>query len=295
MSTRNLPKIFFPMVVIFLAAFSGWFACRFLRPTTPFNGQLAYQDVLAQVSFGPRTPGSVAHDQTISYISDELIQARWKVQIQTSEWQGFSVQNIIAFRSSTSPDFILGAHYDSRLLADQDPSFGRNDPVPGANDGASGVSILLELARSLPTDIPPLWLVFFDAEDNGGLDSRQWIMGSRAFAASMTISPSAVVIVDMVGDEDLNIHIERNSNSKITSEIWTQAAALGYQNIFLDSPKYDMIDDHIPFVEAGIPSVDLIDFDYPYWHTAADTTDKVSAHSLQVVGETLWAWIASKK
>jgi glutaminyl-peptide cyclotransferase len=282
------------MVVIFLAAFSGWLACRFLRPTTPFNGQLAYQDVLAQVSFGPRIPGSVAHDQTISYISDELIQAGWNVKIQTSEWQGFSVQNIIAFRSTTSPAIILGAHYDSRLLADQDPGFGRNDPVSGANDGASGVSILLELARSLPTDIPPLWLVFFDAEDNGGLDSRQWIMGSRAFAASMTISPSAVVIVDMVGDEDLNILIERNSNSKIASEIWAQAAALGYQNIFLDSPKYELIDDHIPFVEAGIPSVDVIDFDYPYWHTTADTADKVSAHSLQVVGETLWAWIASK-
>ncbi len=211
------------------------------------------------------------------------------------EWLGFSVQNIIATRSDTAPRIIVGAHYDSRLLADQDTGPGRSQPVPGANDGASGVSILLELARTLPAKSVPVELVFFDAEDNGGLDNRQWIMGSQAFVQTLTVKPQAVVIVDMVGDANLNIFEERNSDPKLTAEIWAQAANLGFGKYFISTPKYDMIDDHSPFLAAGIPAVDIIDFDYPYWHTTADTLDKVSAQSLQTVGETLWAWIVSQK
>jgi Zn-dependent M28 family amino/carboxypeptidase len=120
-------------------------------------------------------------------------------------------------------------------------------------------------------------------------------MGSRAFVSTLTERPQSVVIVDMVGDSDLNLFIERNSDAALTSEIWTQAASLGYGKYFIASPKYAMIDDHTPFLDAGIPAVDIIDFDYPYWHTSADTADKVSAHSLQAVGETLWAWIESQK
>ncbi|MBE3118453.1 MAG: M28 family peptidase, partial [Candidatus Atribacteria bacterium] len=278
-----------------LIGISGWLVYNTLRPATHFDGQRAYQDVLAQVSLGARTPGSDSHAQTVATIQQELEKAGWKVQIQATEWQGFSVQNIIASRSELAPRIVVGAHYDSRLLADQDPGPGRSGPVPGANDGASGVAVLLELARTLSSDSVPVWLVFFDAEDNGGLDNRQWIMGSRAFVAALTEKPQAAVIVDMVGDADLNIYIERNSDAAITSEIWAQAAALGYGNNFIATPKYDMIDDHTPFLEAGIPAVDIIDFDYPYWHTAADTADKVSAQSLQAVGETLWAWIESQK
>jgi Zn-dependent M28 family amino/carboxypeptidase len=141
----------------------------------------------------------------------------------------------------------------------------------------------------------PVSLVFFDAEDNGGLDNRQWIMGSLAFVKSLTEKPEAAVIVDMVGDANLNIYEERNSDPKLTAEIWAQAAALGLAKYFIATPKYDMIDDHSPFLQAGIPAVDIIDFDYPYWHTSADTLDKVSAQSLQAVGETLWAWLVAKK
>jgi Zn-dependent M28 family amino/carboxypeptidase len=151
------------------------------------------------------------------------------------------------------------------------------------------------LARTLPVSGVPVQLVFFDAEDNGGLDGRQWIMGSHAFVATLAEEPRAAIIVDMVGDSDLNIYIERNSDPELTSAIWAQAAALGYGKEFIAKPKYDMIDDHTPFLEAGIPAVDIIDFDYPYWHTAADTADKVSAKSLQAVGRTLWAWIEEQK
>jgi Zn-dependent M28 family amino/carboxypeptidase len=295
LATRSVRFYILVSLGIILLALSGWLVFHALQPATSFNGQRAFRDVAAQVAFGPRTPGSIAHAEVISYIQKELINAGWTVQIQSTEWLGFSVQNIIAFRSSSASRIIVGAHYDSRLLADQDTGPGRNQPVPGANDGASGVSILLELARTLPAGSVPVSLVFFDAEDNGGLDNRQWIMGSQAFVKSLTVKPDAAVIVDMVGDANLNIYEERNSDPKLTAEIWAQAAALGLAKYFIATPKYDMIDDHSPFLQAGIPAVDIIDFDYPYWHTSADTLDKVSAQSLQAVGETLWAWLVAKK
>jgi len=291
MPTRSVRLFTISIVGIFLLGFSGWLGYTVLHPATHFNGHRAYQDVLTQVSFGSRTPGSVAHAQTVTYIRQELEGSGWKIKIQASEWQGFSIQNIIASRTEAPPGIIVGAHYDSRLVADQDRGPGRIGPVPGANDGASGVAVLLELARSLPADSVPVWLVFFDGEDNGGLDNRQWIMGSRLFVSELTEKPQAAVIVDMVGDVDLNLFIERNSDVDLTAEIWSQAASLGYVKFFIATPKYDLIDDHIPFLEAGIPAVDIIDFDYPNWHKTTDTPDKVSALSLQIVGETILQWL----
>lgn len=261
----------------------------------PFDGQQAYRDVLAQVAFGPRIPDSQAHAKTIAYIQEELRKAGWKNQAQKTTWNGFTVVNIIASRDDQTPQIIFGAHYDSRLLADQDPGSGRNSPVPGANDGASGVAVLLELARALPPDSLPTWLVFFDAEDNGGLDGRDWIMGSRAFVTKLSFHPRATIIVDMVGDSDLNIFEECNSNETLVTEIWHQASMLGYGQQFIQSSKWCMEDDHTPFLAAGIPAVDIIDFDYPYWHTVADTPDKVSAKSLKIVGETLLSWMATQR
>jgi len=261
----------------------------------PFNGQRAYQDILVQVAFGSRIPDSPAHKKTITYIQGELRKAGWKSELQETTWKGFSVQNIIASRTNLIPGIILGAHYDSRLFADQDLGTGKNAPVPGANDGASGVAVLLELARTLSPESAPIQLVFFDAEDNGGLNGREWIMGSRAFVDSLIYHPRAVVIVDMVGDADLNIFIEQNSSTDLVAGIWGKAAELGYKNYFLQTGKYSITDDHTPFLEAGIPAVDIIDFDYPFWHTSSDTPDKVSPESLQIVGETLRMWLASQK
>ena len=265
------------------------------HPSVHFDAQRAYQDVLAQVAFGPRIPGSQAHAETVDYIQKELIKAGWKAELQNTTWKGFAILNIIASRSNQSPQIIFGAHYDSRLLADQDSGPGRNAPVPGANDGASGVAVLLEMARNLPPDSVPAWLVFFDAEDNGDLFGRDWIMGSRAFVANLTSHPRAAIIVDMVGDADLNINIERNSTPSLVTEIWEQAAKLGYGHYFIQTAKYSLLDDHTPFLEAGIPAVDIIDFNYPYWHTAADTPDKVSPKSLKIVGDTLLAWMTTQR
>ncbi len=190
------------------------------------------------------------------------------------------------------PQFIIGAHYDTRMFADQDPDPAQHTTyVPGANDGASGVAVLLGLARSLPKDTVPIWLVFFDTEDNGNIEGWDWILGSREFVKNNPIQPRAAIVVDMIGDADLNIYKERNSNPELTNAIWAAAKELGYESKFIPEYKYSMIDDHTPFLQAGIPAVDIIDFDYPYWHTVQDTPDKVSAESLQAVGETLRTWV----
>jgi Zn-dependent M28 family amino/carboxypeptidase len=289
-------RIFISAVIgALLIALSVWGVFLLIHQSIHFNGQRAYQDVLAQVAFGPRVPDSLAHAETITYIQNELRKTGWQAHIQDTTWQGFAIRNIIASRTDQTPQIILGAHYDSRMLADQDPGPGRFAPVPGANDGASGVAVLLELARTLPKDSLPTWLVFFDAEDDGGIAGRDWIMGSQAFVASLPFHPKAAIIVDMVGDADLNIYIERNSNAALVAEIWGQAARLGFDQQFIPAIKYSMEDDHTPFLKAGIPAVDIIDFDYPYWHTAADTPDKVSPKSLQIVGETLRAWVMGQK
>jgi glutaminyl-peptide cyclotransferase len=283
------------IIIVFLIILLIWRLSLVKSKPIQFDGQRAFQDVQAQVAFGARVPDSQAHAKTILYIQKQLQNAGWQSKVQATNWKGFSVQNIIAYRTDQTPQIILGAHYDTRLLSDQDTGARRSEPVPGANDGASGVAVLLELARTLPSEVVPTWLVFFDAEDNGELDGRQWIMGSTAFVSELTFKPRAAIILDMVGDKDLNLYIEQNSNNILVTEIWGQATNLGYEEQFIQSTKYSMLDDHTPFLATGIPAVDIIDFDYPYWHTAADTPDKVSSKSLKIVGDTLRAWLISQK
>lgn len=261
-----------------------------------FDGERALQDVAAQTQFGPRIPGSEAHAEAVDWMVTSLREAGWQVQVQEGERLGHPIRNVVARWRDLPPDVILGAHYDSRLAADQDTDPGRkSQPVMGANDGASGVAVLLELARVLPADVAETtWLVFFDAEDQGNLPGWDWILGSRLFAESLEVMPAAVVIVDMVGDADLSLPREGNSDGGLADEIWGMAVELGYGEIFPDEVRYRMLDDHIPFIERGIPAVDIIDFDYPYWHTSEDTLDKVSAESLQAVGETLLAWLTDR-
>lgn len=261
-----------------------------------FDPQCALQHVQTQVEFGPRTPGSIAHQKTIAYIQKELGKTGWAVEIQQTELMGHPISNIIAKRGKGSEWIILGAHFDSRFFADHDENAAnQNLPVPGANDGASGVAVLLELARVMPKSIDQeIWLVFFDAEDQGRIEGWDWILGSRAFADSLTSLPDSVVVIDMIGDSDLTIYREKSSDQTITDSIWQKAADLGYEKSFINEEKYSILDDHLPFLELGIPAIDIIDFDYPYWHTIADTVDKVSAESLSIVGNTLLSWLEDK-
>jgi len=264
-----------------------------LTQENAFDPERAYQDVQAQTDLGPRTPGSKAHASAIEYIVTELEKAGWKTEIQTAEKMGHPIRNIIARRGSGAQWVILGAHYDSRLLADQDVDpILASQPVLGANDGASGVAVLLELARVLPKDNDKeIWLVFFDAEDQGELEGWDWILGSRAFVETLNGKPDAVVVIDMIGDADLHIFREKASDPMLTGEIWQTAKRLGYSDSFIDEEKYSIIDDHLPFLDAGIPAVDIIDIEYPYWHTSKDTVDKVSARSLEIIGVTLLTWL----
>ena len=228
----------------------------------------------------------------------EILPYRWTMPIVRKD-EGLEIRDlvrsgddVIATRGAGDSWIILGAHYDSRLRSDYDPDPEKQTtPVPGANDGASGVAVLLELARVLPVETGhEIWLVFFDAEDNGRIDDWDWILGSRAFAASLQAKPDAVIIVDMVGDADLQLPLEQNSDPVLSQQIWQIAAKLGYAQ-FIPEYKYSILDDHIPFIELGIPAVDIIDIDYAYYHTTQDTPDKVSAQSLHAVGDTLLKWL----
>jgi len=258
-----------------------------------FDGKRAYQHVKIQVDFGPRTIGSEAHAKTIDYIQSQLLKSQWGVEIQETTNMGHPIRNVIGKRGDGEPWILLGAHFDSRLQADKDPDpVLRTQPVLGANDGASGVAVLLELARVLPQDFPgELWLVFFDAEDNGNLPGWDWILGSQAFVQSLQEYPDAAIIVDMIGDAGLDIYQEKNSNAALIAEIWNTANELGYSDTFISERKHSILDDHTPFLRAGIPAVDIIDINYPYYHTSQDTADKVSAQSLQIVGDTLFTWL----
>jgi glutaminyl-peptide cyclotransferase len=295
--TKKSVAIYLTGIGLLLAVVLAWYASAFLIESEPeyFDGQRALAHVETQVAFGPRTPGSTGHAQVQEWLRAELSAARWDSRIQSAEMLGHPIQNVIAHRGDEMPKIILAAHYDTRMLADNDPDPRMQlEPVPGANDGASGVAVLLELARVLPSDTIPIWLVFFDAEDNGRIQGWDWILGSQAFVAELETHPEAVVIVDMIGDADLNIYKERSSDQDLVDEIWNVAAALGYEQVFIPEPKYSMIDDHTPFLQAGIPAIDIIDFDYPYWHTTEDTVEKVSAESLGIVGATLQEWVVRR-
>ena len=125
--------------------------------------------------------------------------------------------------------------------------------------------------------------------------SKLFNWGDKLVINNSSGKPIFTCYLRVIGDADLNIYLEKNSDIEIRTEIWAQAEALGYQDIFIPEEKFNMLDDHTPFLEAGMPAVDLIDFDYPYWHTTEDTPDKVSAESLQAVGDTILAWLESKR
>ena len=291
--------LYLSIIGLLFASLIGWYVFAFrTQPTSDFSifdGQRAYEDVKTQVEFGPRVPGTAGHAQIQEWIRSELEAAGWKVEIQESEALGHPIRNIVARRNDESPQIILGAHYDTRLYADNDPDpSNHREYVPGANDGASGVAVLLELARTLPEDTEPIWVVFFDAEDNGNIESWDWILGSREFVRNNSFQPRAVVIVDMIGDADLNVYKEYNSDPELTDQIWNTARSLGYESKLIPEYRHSMLDDHTPFLEAGIPAVDIIDFDYPHWHTIQDTVDKVSAESLEIVGRTVWTWVTQQ-
>lgn len=256
-------------------------------PGASFDGQRAYAHVQAQCGSGPRTPGSAASLAVAQYIVRELQGLGWQAKFQEFDYRGERLRNVVATRGRAGqPSILLGAHYDTRRHADQD-RITPSAPVPGADDGASGVAVLLELARVLGEPTRPLTLAFFDGEDQGELNGWEWGVGATHLAANLDGPVASMLLVDMVGDADQQLYWEETSDRALRERLWAVAAELGYSRWFIPASKYSMLDDHTPFLRRGIPAVDIIDFDYPYWHTTSDTPDKVSPDSLQRVGRVL--------
>ena len=273
-------------------------SCSQTNPPLFFDGDSAYNYLVEQCDFGPRPPGSQNLSDCRQFIRDELESLGWIVSLQNFTYRNTLCSNIIArsVNASQSP-LILGAHYDTRPNATSDAFVNQSKAILGANDGASGTAVLLELARVLPESVRPLVeFVFFDAEDSGELNGWEWIRGSTYYVSELSVSRKssihAMILLDMIGDTNLQIPKEGSSTDSLQNDVWNIADRLGYNETFLDRGGYSILDDHRPFLDAGIPALDLIQVPFPwYWHTLEDTPDKCSSESLQIVGRVLESYI----
>jgi hypothetical protein len=274
-----------------------------VSPQTAFDGAAALKYVETQLGFGPRIPNSEGHRLTGDWIVAELGQRADTVEVQsfthvTVAGDTLRLRNIIGrFRPELKERILYVAHWDTRPRADASANLGqRRLPVPGANDGASGVAVLLGVADVLK-ETPPFVgvdLLFVDGEDYGDFgENTDVLIGSRYYAATVDSAahPLFAVVWDMVGDSDLTILREGNSLQgapEVVERVWRVADELGYGRVFRRDIRY-VTDDHVPLLEVGIRAIDVIDFEYGpgnmYWHTTEDTIDKVSAQSLQIVGD----------
>ena len=283
----------------------GALACGQQAPY--FDGQQAFQLLEDQVALGPRYNGSIGHLAMQGFLRAYLEPRAHDFRVQRVEQphpyedRTLVIHNYLArFNPELSQRVLVMAHYDTRPYADQetDPAK-RNIPLLGANDGASGVAVLMVLADLLSRAAPDVGvdLLFLDAEDIGRSgDTRNFALGAQAFVAKIDSlldghRPRYAVLLDMVGDKALSLPIEYYSwrdAPDLARRIWNLADELGYSQFKLQTGAA-IFDDHVPFLEAGIPAVNIIDFDYPdaqsaYWHTLADTPDKCSPESLAAVG-----------
>jgi hypothetical protein len=269
-----------------------------------FDSGSAFAFLEEQVAIGVRYPGSPGHRDLQRYITDKLQEYGANTSLQPFEavlttGDTLHLVNIIGNYNMKAPKRVmLAAHYDTRPYADRDPDpANRDKPILGANDGASGVAVLLEVARLLGQSDPPVGvdIVLFDGEDYGreGV-AVDFCLGSSHFARRLKgYRPSAAIVIDMVGDSDLEIPMEgysRAASPALLGQIYDIAEELGYEQF--SRRKYGaIVDDHLPLIQAGINAVDLIDFEYEYWHTLEDTPDKCSPESLEAVGTVLMHYI----
>ena len=287
------------LILIFLFLFIG---ISYGNGEAAFDGKRAYDLLKKQCLLGYRVPGSAASLRCADFIESELKKIGIPVKRQSfrtySQLQGATVTgiNLIGdYRgdSVTSDILALSAHWDTRPIAEKDPDPSMRDkPIIGANDGASGVGLLLEMARVLKERRYPgrILFLFFDLEDSGVSGSfEQWCLGSRYFAGhSLKEYPiTAGINFDMIGDRDLKIQPERFS-LKFAPDMMREFMDLAEQKAPSHFNKnrlpFEILDDHEPFLRKGISYINVIDYNYPYWHTQEDTPDKCSPNSLQTVG-----------
>jgi glutaminyl-peptide cyclotransferase len=254
-----------------------------------FSGDKALAHVQAMVDFGPRPPGTEAIEKTRTYLAGQLEAAGWKVERQnfsgdTPRGKMQFVNVIATFGSQSAPSFLVCSHYDTKIFD--------NARFVGANDGGSSTGVLLEVARVLaerPDIASKIELVFFDGEEAyDAFTETDGIYGSRYFAKQLVAQDKAKLfrggmLFDMVGDKSLTVTLPPDSPPELARDVFASADALKLRKHFTYFDR-DITDDHTPLNEAGIPVIDLIDFDYPSWHTPDDTVDKLSAESLRITG-----------
>ena len=289
-------------------------------PIPVFDGNRAYKELVKQVEFGPRISGTVGHDKTKEYLVSQLKNYADMVSEQTFDFTDkhdtskiYKGVNIVA-SFNVSYDvlnrILLCAHWDSRPFADNDPDSTKHKlPVPAANDGASGVAVLLEMARLFAESKPKVGvdIVFFDLEDIGDeLDSttknsprNPFGIGSEMFVKNNPdYYPEYGILLDMVGDKELRIPKEAysvNRAGNVVEKVWKAASVVG-SNAFVDEQGGAVIDDHIAFLEKSIPVIDLIHLPFPKtWHTVNDKPEYCSSASLQQVGNVLVKVIYNEK
>lgn len=276
-----------------------------------FSGVKAFQYLEKQCEFGPRNPGSTGHKEFANYLENFLKERFDNILIQEFEYIEPVTESlrkgknfIVQFNQDAKYRLLIGAHWDTRAISDQDKNIEHKTlPVLGANDGGSGTAILMTLYDMFTADEPPIGidLVFFDAEDVGrSFEGNTFAVGSEFFSKNLPIKkPDFAIIVDMVGDKQLNLPIERfsyNIAPKKVKEIWDMAEDLSL-NAFEKRIVEEIYDDHVPLWEnAQIPAIDIIDFKYPnlfynHWHTQQDIPENCSPKSLEQVGTLLLNYI----
>ena len=269
-----------------------------------FSANNAFEHLKAQCEFGPRNPGSEGHRNVLDYYMKTLspladtVMTQSFVEEMPRTGEKVKMNNVIArFNVQAAKQIMISAHWDTRPWGDRGTGMmGRNQPILGANDGASGVAVLLELANILNKNKPPIGvnLVLFDAEDYGTSgDNWSYCKGSQYFAKNIPIPyPDYAINLDMIADREPEFYIERFSyeqNPSLVMELWQKAESLGLKS-FKKRAKDMIFDDHVPLYEiAGIPAIDIIDFDYPnekinYHHTQNDIVQNCSPKGLGEVG-----------
>ena len=261
-----------------------------------FDADRAWEDLVSQVAFGPRVPGTPEHRACADWLAERLVAAggtvtRDRFRYTVGRGTVWELENLLGrFGPEGGGRLLLLAHWDTRPWADKDPDPAkRNLPIPGANDGASGVAVLLEASRHLAEVGLPrgVDLLFVDGEDLGTEDDPEgYCRGSRRFASLGLGDYSAAIVLDMVGDAGLRIPVEPYSVAgapELVDRVWSRAERLGVRAFSRDLGP-PVFDDHVPLLEAGLPAIDLIDFDYPPWHTLADDATAVDRRSLEAVG-----------
>ncbi len=278
-------------------------------PVPAFNADRAFADMKTQVAYGPRVPNTGPHEKEVHWLYDQLITCTQNVDVQAFADSGYGetlhLTNVIAsFNPTATWRVLILTHFDSRPWADEDPdSSNRKKPVPAANDGASGVGVMMELARQMKDHPPPIGVdLFFDDGEDYGKDKvdgdNHFFLGVKHFIHTKPdgYAPRFAILLDMVGDTNAYFIPETSSEqsaSVYVDEIWNTAKTLGLSHFHTDR-RTSIDDDHLPLIEAGIPSVDIIDGDLvghisadpnrKYWHTLDDLPKHISRETMDEVG-----------